>query len=338
MATEAAGTSALRLPTPDPRGYDAGPMEQAIVGRVAPFPMMADAYPYLLGARTDAANAQERYRGDLNRVTALQSALAQQKLQQDLLENDRSTALGLIDKGGIPATAALAALQLRGLPTSVSPQDASTLVRGSDQRNADFLRARTALASGQAMQAGVEAGVNPDPGQSTSLFDPEALRRLRSTTGNPLDVRTAEIGAAAQRDRSTNKGPKIASVWDEASQTWKTTVTSDDPEEVAKLSRRHRAAVNGPEDERITAAGGNAQSGNRQGAGVANAGASGRPGNLLTGPLTDRNAALAGVQAWAQANKATIGDVVNMQYVNGVWQVTGTRTGGQPIPVPLNSR
>lgn len=228
--------SPFRLAAPAHQMYDTSAGEQSVLRGITP-ETMGMMYPFLLGQRTDAANAQEAYGSLLQSVNRQQQQLAAGKLANDELESRRKTVLGLVQHGNLPVSSALGATELPGLANFLTPQQRALGVMRGDEDTHLMNQGRALEAAGSGLRSGVEAGVIPNPGQAVAP-GPAGMLGVRSTTGAPLDLSVAalrERSAGAQAGR-----PQFGVNYNPLSQETVITGKVGTPAEALDLSRYFR--------------------------------------------------------------------------------------------------
>jgi hypothetical protein len=317
MATESPGTSALRIPVPNHNAYETSPGEQMLL-RSLSAENVGTLYPFLLNQRSMAGSNMADYNAGVHRAQSMQGLLGQQHLQHQDLENQRATALGLI-KEGIPATAALSALALRGMPALTTPQDNANLVAAADQRNANLINATALQRTGSGLQSAAEGGVIVNPGQAATM-DAGSLAALRSTTGAPLSLQTANARGSGKGD---GDGTKVVATLPEGGGDITYRVTGSDPNAVMGRINDLQQIRTAQTEQQLARDRGSPSLARPGGAGAASATQSGRttapPASGASGGVPT-----AVIQAGARA-RDQVGEVKGYGRQGGRWYVDGTR-------------
>lgn len=317
MATESPGTSALRIPVPNHNAYETSPGEQMLL-RSLSAENVGTLYPFLLNQRSMAGSNMADYSAGVHRAQTMQGILGQQHLQHQDLENQRATALGLI-KEGIPASAALSALALRGMPSITTPQENAQMVSSADVRNANLINATALQRTGAGIESAAQGGVIVNPGQSASM-DAGSLARLRSTTGVPLPLQTAN---ARGKGDGSGDGTKVVATLPEGGGDITYRVTGNDPEAVMGRIGQLQQIRTAQTERDLQARGGSPSLARPGGAGAASATQSGRttapPASGASGSVPT-----AVIEAGRRA-QGQVGEVKGYGRQGGRWYVDGTK-------------
>lgn len=178
--------SPFRLIQPSQQLYDSDSGENTVLRNITP-ENIGGMYGLLLDRTAKARANQDRYNDILGSINRQQAALAREKLASDDLKNQMDFRGLLIREGGVDVGAGLSGLNLPGLASQYTPEQATGSLITTDGLRRTLTGAKAYEAAGTGAQRAAEAGYMVDPGQALPATA-QGILSSRLTSTAPMDV------------------------------------------------------------------------------------------------------------------------------------------------------